>query len=64
MLGMAAGAGVIFIFPGAIDIAVGVTGEFGLHLRTDEQYGNLDLSWYENGVLKSLIPQITLYYRF
>ena len=64
MLGMAAGAGVIFIFPGRIDIAAGVAGEFGLHLRTDEQYGNLDLSWYENGVIKSLIPKITLYYRF
>ena len=64
MLGLAAGVGVIFIFPGHIDIAIGFTGEFGLHLRKDERYGNLDLSWYENGVLKAPIPQITLYYRF
>jgi len=64
MLGMAAAAGVIFIFPGSIDIALSFTGEFGLHLRTDEKYGNLDLAWYENGVIKAPIPQITLYYRF
>ena len=64
MLGMSAGAGVIFLFPGRIDIAISLTGEFGLHLRTDENYGNLDLAWYENGVIKAPIPQITLYYRF
>ena len=64
ILGMAAGAGVVFLFPNHIDIALSFTGEFGLQLRKDETFGTLDLSWYENGVLKALIPQVTLYYRF
>ena len=64
ILGMAAGAGVVFLFPGHIDISLSFTGEFGLQLRKDETFGTLDLSWYENGVLKALIPQVTIYYRF
>lgn len=64
ILGMAAGAGVLFLFQNNIDIALSFTGEFGFQLRKDETFGTLDLSWYENGVLKALVPQITLYYRF
>lgn len=64
ILGMAAGAGVLFLFPNNIDIAVGITGEFGFQLREDETYGTLDLSWYANGVFKAPIPHVTLYYRF
>lgn len=64
MLGMAAGTGVLFTFRGNIDIAIDVTGEFGLHLREDEKYSTLDLAWYENGVVKALIPQLIIYYKF
>ncbi len=64
ILGMAAGAGVLFLFQNNIDVAISVTGEFGMQLRKDETYGTLDLSWYANGVFKALIPQVTLYYRF
>ncbi|MBO4606088.1 MAG: hypothetical protein J5667_06100 [Bacteroidales bacterium] len=64
ILGLAAGTGVVFMFSERIDIALGFTGEFGMQLRKDETFGTLDLSWYENGVIKAPIPQITLYYRF
>lgn len=64
ILGLAAETGIVFLFKDNIDIALGVTGEFGMQLRKDETFGTMDLSWYENGVLKALIPQITLYYRF
>ena len=64
ILGMAAGAGVLFLFQNNIDIGITFTGEFGLQLRRDEIFGTLDLSWYANGVLKAFIPQVTLYYRF
>lgn len=64
ILGMAAGAGVLFLLQNNIDIGITFTGEFGLQLREDEIFHTLDLSWYANGVLKALIPQVTLYYRF
>lgn len=64
MAGMATGVGVVFIFSGRLDISASFSGELGLQLRKDENYGTMDLSWYENGVLKAFIPQITLYYRF
>lgn len=64
ILGLSAGTGVIFLFKANIDISISMTGEFGMQLRKDETFGTLDLSWYENGVIKAWIPQITLYYRF
>ena len=64
ILGMAAGAGVLFLFENNIDVAISFTGEFGFQLRKDETFGTLDLSWYANGVYKAPIPQVTLYYRF
>ena len=64
ILGMAAGAGVLFLFQNNIDVALSFTGEFGFQLREDETFGTLDLSWYANGVYKAPVPQLTIYYRF
>lgn len=56
--------GTRFIFRGAFCINIRLTGEFGLHLRRDEILGNLDLSCYINGLMRSLYPEIHINYMF
>lgn len=56
--------GVLFTFSGHIDLALDFTLEAGLHFRKEELYGNPAVSWYANGVFKTPLPQLTIFYRF
>lgn len=39
--------------------------EFALHLRQDEEVAHkINLSWYANGLFRTLLPQINVFYRF
>lgn len=64
MVGLAADAGALFIFPIGIDIMLSLSGEFGLYLRKDQRYSSTELSWYRNGVAKVWVPNVTIFYRF
>lgn len=66
ILGLATNLGAIFAFPDTrFELGLDCTAELALQLRKmEEANGDLGLSWYANGVLRALIPQISIYYRF
>lgn len=66
LLGITASAGGLLAFSGTrFELGMDFTAEMGLHLRKMvESNGSLGLSWYANGLIRALIPQILIYYRF
>lgn len=66
ILGVAMNVGMIFAFPGTnFELGLNGVAELALQLRKmEEKNGELGLSWYANGILRTLIPQICIYYRF
>ncbi len=48
-----------------IELGLDFTADLALQLRKMEENENrLGLSWYANGLLRAIIPQISIYYRF
>lgn len=66
IIGLATSVGTIFAFPDTrFELGVDFTAELALQLRKmEENNGNLGLSWYANGLIRALIPQISIFYRF
>lgn len=65
IMGMALTAGCIFAFKDSnVELGVNLVGELAFHLRSmEEQIGQLGLSWYANGIFRSPMPQISIYYK-
>lgn len=57
-------AGWLMEFTGRIDLELSFSLEAGLHLRNEETYGTTAMSFYINGVTRSFLPDLTIYYRF
>ncbi len=67
ILGIAPTVGGMVAFRGTnIELGLDFTAEVALQLRRMEETssGRLGLSWYANGLLRALIPQVSIYYRF
>ena len=56
--------GCTFHFPRKIDLAASIMMDTGVHLRKDEKLGNLDLSFYRNGIARALEPSLTIMYKW
>ena len=59
-------AGALASFRGSrLELGVEFDAEWAFQIRKmEESDGRIGLSWYANGVLRALIPKISLYYRF
>ncbi len=67
ILGISPTVGGMLAFRGTnIELGLDFTAELALQLRKMEETssGRLGLSWYANGLMRALIPQVSIYYRF
>lgn len=64
MAALSGSCGARLIYRGAFCIDLRFMGEFGLHMRQDEIQGNLDLSCYINGLIRTIYPEIHINYMF
>ncbi len=66
LLGLTTSAGCIMAFAGTnFELGLDFTAQWALHLRRMEEHNNrLGLSWYANGLIYALIPQVCIIYRF
>lgn len=64
--GLSTTIGSIFAYRNSnFEIGLNFTAEWALQLRRmEESHGKLGLSWYANGLIWALIPQISIYRRF
>lgn len=66
LLGLTTSAGCIMAFAGTnFEMGLDFTAQWAIHLRQmEEQNARLGLSWYANGLIYALIPQVCIIYRF
>lgn len=66
IMGVSTSLGGIVAFRNSnIELGLDFTADLALQLRKMEETENkLGLSWYANGLIRALIPQVSIYYRF
>ncbi|MBQ6244972.1 MAG: hypothetical protein IJK55_09710 [Bacteroidales bacterium] len=64
MASVTGNVGLCIDFDNRLSLDVSFTVAPGVHLRTDHKTGALLVSFYNNGVIQSYVPQVNLMYRF
>ena len=66
ILGITSSVGTIVAFKGSkLELGLDFTAQWAIHIRKmEEKNGLVGLSWYANGLIYALIPQVCIYYRF
>lgn len=63
-VGILGNIGARFFFDRPISLDISFSIEPGMHIRTDEDNGNLMISTYNNGIFRFIYPQMRFYYNF
>ena len=64
MTALSGTGGCHFRFSRRVDVELSWMVEIGFHLRKDEDFGNWNLAFFKNGIVKAINPQLMILYKW